>query len=293
MALFMQLLFSGLAIGSVYALIGLGYSLIYKASGLMTFVQGDLLTLGAFLGLTFYRILELPFVVSVLLTCVVSFALGFLLERAVIRRLLKKNVMPIYIVLATIAVSYIVQNGCQLIWGSMAQFFPSIWGISGVKIFGANITMESISALVTGLLTMYLLHLFMSKTKLGTAMRAASMDAAAAESCGINCSFSMGLTWGIAAGLAAMAGILIGPLYGVYTTLGADIGRKGYAGAVIGGYGNMYGAMIGGLLLGVVETLTAGYIDSGLKNMIAYLLLIIFLFIKPTGLFNERAIADN
>ena len=124
MALFMQLLFSGLAIGSVYALIGLGYSLIYKASGLMTFVQGDLLTLGAFLGLTFYRILELPFVVSVLLTCVVSFALGFLLERAVIRRLLKKNVMLIYIVLATIAVSYIVQNGCQLIWGSMAQFFP-------------------------------------------------------------------------------------------------------------------------------------------------------------------------
>ena len=119
------------------------------------------------------------------------------------------------------------------------------------------------------------------------------MDAAAAESCGNQLFIQHGTYMGNCCRPSCDGGILIGPLYGVYTTLGADIGRKGYAGAVIGGYGNMYGAMIGGLLLGVVETLTAGYIDSGLKNMIAYLLLIIFLFIKPTGLFNERAIADN
>ena len=292
MAFFMQLLFSGLAIGSVYALIGLGYSLIYKASGLMTFVQGDLLTLGAFLGLTFYRILGLPFVVSVICTMVLAFGFGFLLEKSIIRRLLNKRVMAIYIILATIAVSYIVQNAAQFIWGSTTQHFPSIWGISGIKIFGAHITMESISAFFVGLLTMLLLHLFMSKTKLGTAMRAASMDATAAESCGINCSFSTGLTWGLAAMMAAIAGILVGPLYGVYVTLGANIGRKGFSGAVIGGYGNMYGAMVGGLLLGVVETMAAGYISSSLKNLVAYLLLLLFLFIKPTGLFNEKAIVD-
>jgi len=292
MAFFMQLLFSGLAIGSVYALIGLGYSLIYKASGLMTFVQGDLLTLGAFLGLTFYRILGLPFVVSVGLTMIVAFALGFLLEKGIIRRLLNKKVMAIYIILATIAVSYIIQNAAQFLWGSITQYFPSVWNTSGVRIFGAHITMESITAFFVGLLTMLLLHLFMAKTKLGTAMRAASMDAIAAESCGINCSFSTGLTWGLAAMMAAIAGIFVGPLYGVYVTLGANIGRKGFSGAVIGGYGNMYGAMVGGLLLGVVETMAAGYISSSLKNLVAYLLLLIFLFIKPTGLFNEKAIVD-
>ena len=292
MAFLMQLLFSGLAIGSVYALIGLGYSLIYKASGLMTFVQGDLLTLGAFLGLTFYRILGLPFIVSVACTMAVAFALGFLLEKGIIRRLLNKKVMAIYIILATIAVSYIVQNAAQLIWGSTTQYFPSVWNVTGIKIFGAHITMESVTAFFVGLLTMLLLHLFMAKTKMGTAMRAASMDAIAAESCGINCSFSTGLTWGLAAAMAAIAGIFVGPLYGVYVTLGANIGRKGFAGAVIGGYGNMYGAMVGGLLLGVVETMAAGYISSSLKNLVAYLLLLIFLFIKPTGLFNEKAIVD-
>ena len=292
MKMLISLIISGLALGSVYSLIAMGYSLIYKASGLMTFVQGDILTIGAFLGLTFYRFLKLPYIVSVLLTMLVAFALGFLLEKGVIRKLLNKNVMGIYIVLATIAVSYIVQNGAQAIWSSKIEYFPSVFSTDSVKILGVSVQPESILCVAASLICMIGLHIFMTKTKIGTSMRAAAMDATAAESCGINVSMNTGITWGLSAGIAAIAGIFIGPMYGVYVTLGSKIGGKGFAGAVMGGYGNMYGAMVGGLILGLTETLVAGYISSDLKNMFAYILLIVFLFVKPTGIFNEQAIQD-
>ena len=293
MKFFMSLLISGLVLGGTYGLIALGYSLIYKASGLMSFVQGDIMTLGAYLGLTFFSILKLPFVVSVLLTVICAFLVGMLLERGVIRVLLNKNVLPIYVVLATIAISYIIQNGAQLTWGSLTLNFPSVFSIKKVKLFGVNVRPEQILCTVASLVIMVLLHLFMTKTRFGTSLRAAAMDPMAAQSCGINVHLSTGITWGLSAGLAAIAGILVGPLYGVFILLGNQIGNKGFSGAVIGGYGNMYGAMVGGLLLGLIETFVTGYISSDYKNLIAYIILIVFLFVKPTGIFNERAIADE
>lgn len=287
-----QLLISGFVLGSIYALIALGYSLIYKASGLMSFVQGDVLTLGAYLGLTFYATLHLPFVVSLLLTMLLAFLFGICLEKGVIRKLLNKNVLPIYVVLATIAISFIIQNGVQLAWGTIALPFPSIFKVSSVKILGVSVQPEALLCVIVSLFCMLLLHFFMTKTKLGTSMRAASMDSIAAEACGIDVSLSTGITWGLSAGLAAIGGMLIGPIYGVYSILGSTIGRKGFAGAVIGGYGNMYGAMVGGIILGIIETLVTGYISSTYRNLIAYVILLVFLFIKPTGIFNERAIQD-
>lgn len=288
----MILLISGVVLGCIYGLIALGYSLIYKASGLMSFVQGDVMTLGAYLGLTFYGILGLPYWVALLMTIALSFFLGIMLEKGVIRTLLSKDVVAIYVVLATIAISYIIQNGAQLAWGSVTLFFPTIFAKGTVKIFGIPTQAEAIMCVVFSLICMVFLHFFMTKTKLGTAMRASAMDGLAAEACGIDVSLTTGLTWALSAGLAAIAGILIGPIYGVYSTLGAVIGRKGFSGAVIGGYGNMYGAIVGGILLGLVETLVTGYISSTYKNLIAYILLIVFLFLKPTGIFNERAIQD-
>jgi len=293
MKFFMSLLISGLVLGGTYGLIALGYSLIYKASGLMSFVQGDIMTLGAYLGLTFFSILKLPFIVSVLLTVICAFLVGMLLERGVIRVLLNKNVMAIYVVLATIAISYIIQNGAQLTWGSITLNFPSVFTVKKVKLFGVNVRPEQILCTVASLVIMVLLHLFMTKTRFGTSLRAAAMDPMAAQSCGINVHLSTGITWGLSAGLAAIAGILVGPLYGVFILLGNQIGNKGFSGAVIGGYGNMYGAMVGGLLLGLIETFVTGYISSDYKNLIAYIILIVFLFVKPTGIFNERAIADE
>ena len=288
--MYLTLLISGLVIGSIYGLIALGYSMIYKSSGLLSFVQGDIMTLGAFLGLTFYSYLGLPFVVSLLLTVLCAVAFGFALEKGVIRPLLNKNVMAVYIVLATIAISYIVQNGSMVAWGSITLNFPSIFGVSTIRIGNINVQPEAIMCIAVGFVCMLLLHFYMTKTRLGTSMRAASMDAMAAESCGIDVSLSTGLSWGLSAGLAAIAGILIGPIYGVYTTLGATIGRKGFSSAVIGGYGNMYGAILGGIILGLVETFSASLISSTYKNLIAYCLLLIFLLVKPSGIFNEKAV---
>ncbi len=290
--MFKILLINGLIIGGIYGLIALGYSLIYRASGLMSFAQGDMITLGAYLGLTFYSILGLPFFVSFLLTFACAFLVGVLLEKGVIRALLNKSVIPIYIVLATIAISYIIQNSTQAFFGTTTLRFPQVFSKSTFTIFGVTAQAEAYACLFISLLLMFLLHLFMTKTKFGTAMRSAAMDPLAAESCGINTSMSTGVTWGLAAAIASIGGMLLGPMYGVYTTMGSVVGRKGFAGAVVGGYGNMYGAMIGGVILGLVETFVAGYWTGTYKNLIAYAILILFLFIKPTGIFNEKAIQD-
>lgn len=290
--MYLTLLISGLMIGSIYGLIALGYSLIFKSSGLLSFVQGDIMTLGAFLGITFYSYLGLPFVVSLLLAVACAVVLGFALEKGVIRSLLNKDVGIVYVVLATIAISYIVQNGSMVIWGSITLNFPSVFGISAIKIGNISVQPEALLCILVGFICMLLLHFYMTKTKLGTSMRAASMDPIAAESCGIDVSLSTGISWGLSAGLAAVAGILIGPIYGVYTTLGSVIGRKGFSSAVIGGYGNMYGAIVGGLILGLVETFSASLISSTYKNLIAYCLLLGFLLVKPTGIFNEKSVQD-
>jgi branched-chain amino acid transport system permease protein len=258
----------------------------------MSFVQGDMLTLGGFLGVTLYGTLKLPFAVSVFLVMAAVFSFGYGLEKAVIRRLLSNRTMPIYIVLATIAVSYIVQNGAMLIWGTRTRYFPSIFSTPTVNLLGLRIQTESVFCVGVSLICMVLLHFFMTRTAIGTAMRAASMDAMAAEACGIDVSMTTGLTWGLAAGIAAIGGILVGPVFGVYTLLGASIGRKAFTSAVSGGYGNMYGAIIGGLLLGLLETYVAGYVTSAMKDMVAYITLMAFLFLRPTGILNERAIQD-
>ncbi|OQB23756.1 MAG: High-affinity branched-chain amino acid transport system permease protein LivH [Firmicutes bacterium ADurb.Bin182] len=290
--MFKILLINGLIIGGVYGLIALGYSLIYRASGLMSFAQGDMITLGAYLGLTFYSILRLPFFLSFILTFACAFIVGVLLEKGVIRALLNKSVLPIYIVLATIAISYIIQNATQALFGTTTLRFPQVFSTATLTISGITAQTEAFACLVISLALMFLLHLFMTKTKFGTAMRSAAMDPLAAESCGINTSMSTGITWALAAAIASIAGMLLGPMYGVYTTLGSVVGRKGFAGAVVGGYGNMYGAMVGGIILGLVETFVAGYWTGTYKNLIAYAILILFLFVKPTGIFNEKAIQD-
>jgi branched-chain amino acid transport system permease protein len=299
---FYILLVNGLIIGAIYGLIALGYSLIYRASGLMSFVQGDMITFGAYMGITFYRVMGLDIYSSLALTFICAFILGVILEKGVIRVLMNKNVMAIYIVLATIAISYIIQNTPQAYYGTVTQQFPPIftrkWSrltldlTSFIDNFKVTAQTEAYACFVISVALMFALHIFMTKTKFGTSMRAAAMDPMAAEACGINTSLTTGVTWGVAAAIASVAGMLLGPMYGVYTTLGATLGRKGFAGAVIGGYGNMYGAMLGGMILGLVETFTGGYWQATYKNLVAYAILLLFLFVKPTGIFNERAIQD-
>ena len=290
--MFTQVLLLGLVLGCIYGLIALGYSLIYRASGLMNFSQGDILTIGAFLGYTFYGVMGLPFIVSFVLVIAIEVMLGMLIERGVIRRLLGGNANAIYIVLATIAISYILQNGAMIAWGTKTQYFPSVFGIPSINLFGVNIQPEAAFCIVVSFIIMIALHIFTKYTKYGTAMRAAAMDPLAAKACGVNPSMTTALTWGISAAIAGFGGMLIGPVYGVYTTLGSTTGRKGFAGAVMGGFGNMYGALLGGVLLGVIETFVSSYVSSTYKDLVAYGLLLIFLYVKPTGIFNEKSLTE-
>ena len=293
-SMLVTLIIAGLCLGSIYGLIALGYSLIYKASGLMNMAMGDLLTFGAFVGVTFANVLGLPFFLSLILTMVIMFFVGIVIERGAIRIILNKTGHnATFVILATIGISYVLRNGEQFIRGTAQYRFPAIIeGVSGVKLAGKTIMIENIVCIAVTAICMVALHFFMNKTRFGTAMRAAALDPLAAKSCGINVSLTTGVTWGIASGVAAIGGILIGPMYGVYTMLGAGLGRKGFASAVSGGYGNMYGAMVGGFLVGIVETLIAGYVSSKYKDMFTYGMLLLFLFAKPTGLFNEKALQD-
>lgn len=287
-----KLIIGALMIGGIYGLMALGYSLIYRASGLMTFVQGEFLMLGAFLGLTFYKFLNLPFWVSLILTASCLFIVGLLTERFIIRKLLKAKANLIYIVLATIAMSIILQNLVMVLWGSEVFYFPPIFDKTLITIAGYQVVPEAILALATALVVMMALHIFMSKTRYGTSMRAAAQDPIAAKTMAINVSRTTGITWGLSAALAGVAGTMIGPIYGASTHMGTMIGLKGFAAAVIGGYGNMYGAIIGSFILGIVETFTAGVISSLYKDFISFFILILFLIIKPRGILNAEVYDD-
>lgn len=290
--MFGQIFIGAIMIGSVYGLLALGYSLIYSASGLMTFVQGDLLMIGAFLGLTFYKYLSMPFFIAFIITIIIMFGIGLLVERFIIRKLVGAGANIIFIVLATIALSIILQNLAMIMWGSSVYQFPPIFNKSLLTIGTIQIAPESIMAIIISLLVMVLLHFFMNKTRFGTAMRAAAQNPLAARTLAINVSLTTGVTWGISSVLAGIAGMVIGPVYGVHMTMGSMIGLKGFAGAVIGGYGNMYGAIVGSLFLGIVETFTAGYISSIYKDVISFLLLIVFLALKPRGIFNAEVLQE-
>ena len=290
--MFVQVLIGSLVIGSVYGLIALGYSLIYSASGLMNFAQGEILMLGAFLGLTFFRYLEFPFLLSLLYTIVLMFCFGMLIEKIIIRKLLKTGANIIFIILATIALSIILQNFAMIVWGSNVIQFPPIFSENRVQIATFEVPPEAIMAIGVGLLVMVLFHFFMTKTRLGTSMRAAAQDPIAARTLSINVSLTTGITWGIAAMLAGIAGILIGAIYGVSNQMGTMISLKGFAGAVIGGYGNMYGAIVGSLLLGSMETFTAAYISSMYRDIISFFILILFLIFRPRGLFKGKVYGE-
>jgi len=185
-----------------------------------------------------------------------------------------------------------LQNGAMLGWGTRIFYFPPIFNVLSIKILDVNIQSEAAFCIVVSVVLMIALHIFVKYTAYGTAMRASAMDAKAAKACGVDPAMTIALTWGISAAIAGLGGILIGPVYGIFLTLGAAIGRKGFAGAVIGGFGNMYGALLGGALLGIIETVTSAYISSVYRDVVSYGLLLLFLFVKPTGIFNERAIAD-
>jgi branched-chain amino acid transport system permease protein len=289
---FIQMIIGGLTVGAIYALLGMGYSLIYRASGLVTFAQGEYFMLGAFAGYTFFVVLGLPYLVALVGVVVVMVGVGFLSERLLIGPLLRRGSSPIHVVLATIGLAIFLQNSAMIAWGSEGFRVPPVMGDTPIRLGRVFIIPQNVAIVVIMFGLMLALHIFMNKSKIGTALRAAAQDKLAASTLGINVPLAVGLTWGISVGLAGIAGLLIAPIYGVNAHMGLLVGLKGFAAAVVGGYGSIYGAVLGGLLVGIVETLSAGYIDSSMKDVIVFAFLLLVLFIKPTGLVSNVMLED-
>ena len=283
-------LITGLSLGSVYAIIALGYTMVYGISKMLNFAHGDVIMVGAYISFLLTNHAGMNAWVSLLIAIAVCTVLGMLIERLAYRPL--RGTGSLAVLITAIGVSYFLQNAALLLWGADPRMFNSIFG--GFKTIhladGAlTITPESMFTILANIIIMIALTLFVSKTKAGKAMRAVSEDNGAAQLMGINVNQSISLTFAIGSGLAAIAGVLMCSAYPVLIpTTGAMPGIKAFTAAVFGGIGSIPGAMIGGLILGIIEIFSRAYISSELADAIVFACLIIVLLIKPTGLLGKK-----
>lgn len=286
---FLSYLVSGISLGSVYALIALGYTMVYGIAKMLNFAHGDVIMVGAFVIFTASTTLGLPPVVGVLISIVFCTFFGMLIEKVAYKPLRKASSLAVLI--TAIGVSYLLQNAAQLIFGSSTKSFTSVVNIPAIHLFDGNLVIsgETIATIIVSVIIMVGLTLFINKTKPGHAMLAVSEDRGAAQLMGINVNATISLTFAIGSGLAAVAGALLCSAYPALSpTTGAMPGIKAFTAAVFGGIGSIPGAMIGGILLGVIENLSKGYISTQLSDAIVFAVLIIVLLVKPTGILGKK-----
>jgi branched-chain amino acid transport system permease protein len=296
MELFFQQLTNGLAVGGIYALIALGYTMVYGVMKLINFAHGDLFTIGAFLGLTLLTAMGLTDtlgpVMGILVLAVMVMGLvaiiGVILERVAYKPLRKADRLAA--VVSALGASIFFQNAVMLIYGARFRVYPhDILPKVAVNILGLEIPLIRIIILATSLLLMAGLYFFVQKTKTGTAIRAAAIDQGAAKLMGINVNGVISIVFLIGPALGGAAGVMVGMYYGqVNFTMGWMYGLKAFIAAILGGIGNIPGAMLGGLLLGVIEAMGAAYLSIAWKDAIAFVVLILILIVRPTGLLGER-----
>ncbi|NLK38773.1 MAG: branched-chain amino acid ABC transporter permease [Clostridiales bacterium] len=292
MQVFISTLIDGLNQGSVYALIALGYSMVYGIAKMLNFAHGDVIMVGAYALFVSITQLELPIPVTFLLCVIISATLGFVVEKLAYKPLRKAT--PIAVLITAIGVSYLLQNIALLVFGSRRKMFTPFLKLGSLKVGGISIPMISFVIIGTMLVIMIGLQLFIKKTKTGIAMLAVSEDKAAAQLMGININRTISITFIIGSALAGIAAILYSAKYmTVDPYTGSLFGIKAFAAAVFGGIGSIPGAMIGGILIGVFEAMTTGYLPGNLTQAsdgFAFAILIIMLILKPTGIFGTKRI---
>jgi len=286
--MFIQQLIAGLAMGSIYALVAMGFTLIFKSMKLVNFAQGDLFMMGAMFGYTFYSIVGLPLVLSIIGGMVLSFLLGALFERLALNPL--KNAPEMSLLLVTVATGILLQNLAKLIWGPDTLPFDTFSEVQTVTLGGVSIRTQDIVIVVVTILAVSIFHYFFQYTQFGKALRATSMDRQTASAMGINVRVMILLAIAISSTFGGLAGMLIAPVYFVYPTMGVMIGLKAFIASVIGGLNHIYGALIGGLFLGLMETFVSGYISSAYKDIVAFVILIVVLRFLPSGILGKKAI---
>ena len=284
---FFSYLISGISLGSVYAIIALGYTMVYGIAKMLNFAHGDVIMAGGYICYCSMSYLGLPAVVSVLLAMAVCTALGVIIEGLAYKPLRQAGSLAVLI--TAIGVSYFLQNAAQLIWGVTPKIFTSVVSFSlPDNLSSLGLSSEAIVTVVSCIVIMIALTLFVNYSKMGKAMRACSEDKGAAQLMGINVNWTISMTFAIGSALAAVAGVL---LCSSYTTLipttGSMPGIKAFTAAVFGGIGSIPGAFLGGLLLGIIEAMAKAYISTNLANAIVFAVLIVVLLVRPTGLLGK------
>ena len=287
---FINYLINGISLGSVYALIALGYTMVYGIAKMLNFAHGDVIMIGAFTVFTICSTMGLPNIVGILAAVVLCTLLGMLIERVAYKPLRKAS-SPLAVLITAIGVSYLLQNTALLVFGANTKNFTSIVTIDPIVLADGQITIsgETLVIIVTSIVIMAILMLFIKKSKAGQAMLAVSEDKGAAQLMGINVNGTIALTFAIGSALAAIAGMLLCSAYPSLTPYtGSMPGIKAFVAAVFGGIGSIPGAFIGGILLGIIEILGKAYISSQLADAIVFSVLIIVLLVKPTGLLGKN-----
>ena len=279
-------LINGLNVGSIYALIALGYTMVYGIAKMLNFAHGDVIMVGAYTVYVAINNLGWPPIVAVVFGIFVCAVLGVTIEKVAYKPLRKAS--PLAVLITAIGVSYLLQSLSLLIFGSKQIPFKSIIHLDPVQIGELKISGEAVVTLVTTVIIMIALTLFINKTKAGKAMLAVSEDRAAAELMGVNVNRTISMTFAIGSGLATVAGVLYACSYGfIGPYMGSMAGIKAFIAAVLGGIGNVPGAMLGGILLGLIESLSKAYISSQLSDAIVFGVLILVLLIRPAGLLGK------
>ena len=286
---FLSNLISGLSLGSIYALIALGYTMVYGIAKMLNFAHGDVIMIGAYVSFCAVHYWQLPPAVALVVAMVACTVLGITIERLAYKPL--RQATSLAVLITAIGMSYLLQNAALLIWGSNTKSFPDMIDVPAVSLLGGELMIkgESIVTIVACIVIMIALTLFTGKTKMGKAMRVVSEDKGAAELMGINVNQTISITFAIGSALAAVAGVLLCTAYPALTpTTGSMPGIKAFTAAVFGGIGSIPGAMVGGILLGVIEILGKAYISMELGDAFVFAVLIIVLLVKPTGLLGKK-----
>ena len=285
----MQFLFSGLTVGAVYALVGVGFNIIYNATSIINLAQGEFVVIGGLTMWFFTASLKLSFFVSILLTILMAGLVGFLMERLTIRPVKKTD--PLLLIMITISVSIVLRGLLMFKFGKDSYSYDPFTEGDPISIYGAIIQQQTLWVIGVTALCIVLLFLFFNKTLTGKAMKACSVDSTAARLVGINVSRMVMLSFIFSAMAGAIGGIAITPISLMAYDYGPMLAVKGFCAAIMGGLGRGRGAVIGGFLIGILESMTAGYLQSGLKDAVALIILLLVLFFRPSGIFGSSAAA--
>ena len=288
MTQFLSYLCNGISLGSVYAIIALGYTMVYGIAKMLNFAHGDVIMIGAYIAFCAMQYWGFPPVISIIAAMLVCTALGVTIERLAYKPL--RQATSLAVLITAIGMSYLLQNIALLVWGANPKSFPSVVSIGSLSLMGGQLIVSgtAVVTIIACVIIMVVLTLFINKTKIGKAMRVVSQDKGAAELMGINVNLTISSTFAIGSALAAIAGVLLCSAYPtLQPTTGSMPGIKAFTAAVFGGIGSIPGAMVGGILLGVIEILGKAYVSTELVDAFVFAVLIVVLLVKPTGLLGK------